>query len=235
MQFSYQDLKTKLISILWLPLVINGGNQLYPRLRKHKNMNLFSLTDHHIKEIIAFDENKISKRENVIAWNQSHLEAFRLETELGVSEVVCEGKFEDAIIEEGLSITNYLHCDIFNLDFLSQNPNSVGGRIENEINGTNALIGILDSIDISGFVLLYTTLLDQYELDFESLSFSPKLDSRFLNPLRQISDKVKLINQAVSSSIQDFQFQIVHSNSIVLDIKDSSDKVFSSGWVVERN
>lgn len=235
MRSSIPDLKASLVSDLWLPLARKGGDQLYPRLRIHKKMKLFTLTDMHYQEVKAFEDNKLTRREDVVAWNHSHLQAFRLETELGRSKVFCEGRFEDAVYEESEALSSYLPCDILNLDFLSQKPIGSDGRVEREINGENVLVSLLNNLQTKGFVLLYTTILDHIDLNLDRLSFSFNSQSGFPIPARQTDDKIEFIRSAMISTLHNNDYHIDEYDELLIDLDNTTDKVFSIGFVSSRS
>ena len=81
----FQLVKAKFLSELWLPLAKSGGDHLFPLKRKHKGMKLLTLTEMDCQEVNLFEENKLTRKEDVVAWNHSYHEALRLETELGRS------------------------------------------------------------------------------------------------------------------------------------------------------
>ena len=94
---SIDDVKASLVENLWLPLSQRGGGRLYPRLRKNKKMKLFTLTDIKFQEVLALEDNKLIKREDVVVWTHSFQQAFRLETGLGRNKkVLCEGRLESS-------------------------------------------------------------------------------------------------------------------------------------------
>lgn len=230
-----RDVKALLVNDLWLPLVRRGGDQLFPQRRNHKRMKLFTLTDMNYQEVKAFEDNKLTKREDVVAWNHSHLQVYRLETELGRSKVICEGRFDDVINIESQAISDDLPCDILNLDFFSQIPINSDGRIEREINGENILITLLSNLQIKGFILLYTTLLDQVNLSVASLSFPLISPPDFPNPVSNIDDKVKFIRCAINSILCKNNYLVTESSELLIDLDNSADKVFSIGFVSSRS
>ena len=80
-----------------------------------------------------------------------------------------------------------------NLDFFSQKPDRMDGRIEREINAGNVLIKLLNEHQAKGFVLLYTTLLDQVDVSLDGLVFSLSTLQGFSNPTRCMDEKVDFI------------------------------------------
>ena len=120
---AFPAVKTSLVNQLWLPLVISGGDLLYHRRTAHKKMKMFTLTDSNCLEVKVFEKNKLISG-SVIAWQQSSLEAIRLETELSRgAKVVSDGRFDELIVSDSDAVSGYFPSDIINLDFLSQGTN----------------------------------------------------------------------------------------------------------------
>ncbi len=162
--------KTKLLGDLWLPLAQKGGEQLFPARKNHKKMRLFTLTDMEYQEIKTFENNRLIKREDVVAWTYSQQQAYRLDTELGRSKVICEGRLDDVTDVEGHSILEYFPCHILNVDFSSQNPSlNIKGRIEKELRGGQLLIALSNRLEVKGFIVFYTTIFDQANLNIADI------------------------------------------------------------------
>ncbi len=230
------DPKQILVNDLWLPLVKDGGDQLFPRRRIHKNMKLFTLTDMNYEEIKIFEENKLTKRENIIAWNHSYQQTLRLETELGRSVILSEGRLDDALNEDNQTMPENFACDILNLDFTSQKPiNGAAGRIENEINCGNILISILNNNQMNGFVLIYTTLLDQFDLNPNNIEFTLNTPNAISNPVSNINDKVELIKIAINTLCQNNSYLISNTSDLLSDTNNQAVKLYSMGIVSARS
>ncbi len=229
------NIKKTLVSKLWLPIAKEGGNKLFPRLKKHKKMKLFTLTETSYEEIKTFEQNKLIKREDIVAWNFSHQQAFRLETELGKSTVLYDGRFEDTFIADSNSIFNSLQCEIINLDFTSQSPQCIDGRLENEIIVQSIIIKWLNSIKKDGLVLIYTTLLDDIEIKLDKLNGTFSKNSQFLNSISDIDDKIKFINTTFNTILSNNNYDLYKSDEIVLDIDNSTYKIFSRACIILRS
>lgn len=229
----YKAAKTSLVNDLWLPLAIIGGDELFPRRKKQKRMKMFTLTNMDYQEIVAFKNAKLIKREDVIAWNHNYIQAIRLETELGRSKIVCERRFEDEVIDDSQPISADLSCDIFNLDYVSQDPDSVRGRIEREIICGKVLVGLLSNFQSSGFVLLYTTLLDQVDLTLSNLNFPIQHASSYPNPISETGDKVTFIKEVMTSVIREHDYNIHEPREMIISL-GNLDNVFSFGFVSLR-
>ncbi len=232
----FQLVKTKLLSELWLPLAQRGGEQLFPARKKHKKMRLFTLTDMEYQEIKTFEDQKLTRREDVVAWTYSQQQAYRLETELGRSKVICEGRLDDVISIEGHVISENFPCEMLNLDFLSQSPSmNSNGRVEKELRGGQILVGLLSKLELKGFILLYTTILDQNSLTVPNLLFPTILPLGMPNPADDINKKVDFVKGIYSSIVQNNNYSIVEATHVILDVDNSMDKIFSLGILAVRN
>lgn len=229
------EVKALLVRDLWLPLAIRGGDQLFPKRRNHKRMKLFTLTNMNYQEVEEFENCRLIKREYIVAWTHSHLEALRLEADLGKSKVMTEGRFDDEINIDSGVISDRLPFDIINLDYFSQLPVNDIGRIEKEINGGQILITLMGNHPIKGFVLLFTTQLDQCDLSFNQLSFPIQQPPGLPNPISNMNDKVEFIKHAINSILLLNNYIIVESNELCISIENSPDLVFSIGFVLLRS
>lgn len=236
MPSQFHHIKSGLLNELWLPLAQRGGEQLFPARKNHKKMRLFTLTDIEYQEIKTFEDNKLTKREDVVAWTYSQQQAYRLETELGRSKVICEGRLDDLISIEGHVISESFPCEMLNLDFLSQSPSiNSNGRVEKELRGGQILVGLLSKLELKGFILLYTTILDQNSLTVPNLLFPAILPLGMPNPADDINKKVDFVKGIYSSIVQNNNYSIVEATHVILDVDNSMDKIFSLGILAVRN
>jgi hypothetical protein len=108
------------------------------------------------------------------------------------------------------------------------------GRVEKEINAINILVGLLNRINIRGFVLIYTTQLNQIDLMYGNLhfSFNPPLDNP--NPVCNIERKPDLIRNAMSAIMKTNNYHISESMDLLIDI-DETNKAFSIGFISLRS
>jgi hypothetical protein len=226
-------IKKLVVNDLWLPLARKGGDHLFPLKRKHKGMKLLTLTDMDHQEVKIFEENKLTKREDVVAWNHSYHQALRLETELGPSKVLSIGRFDDVMNDGGREILDDLPCELLNMDFFSQNPSSAKGRIEKEVNGENIIVERLNKLQVKGFVLFYTTLMDQIDLHITSLAFPLSLLQSFPDPACNLVDKTEFIRNALGSLMHNNNFTVIESSELLIDL-DNEDKFFSTGFLSLR-
>lgn len=231
----YSEAKTSLLGEMWLPLAQKGGEHLYPLRKKNKGMRLFTLTDMDYQEVKVLEEKKLTKREHIVAWTNSQQQVYRLEAELGRSVILCEGRLDDAIVLDSQAVSENFPCELLNLDFLSQNPviNTIG-RIEKELRVAHVLVGLLNKAELRGFVLFYTTALDQVDIDSTSLAFPVTLPLGFVSPADIIDKKIEFIKNISESIVHSNNYVIIESNQLIVDMKDTTDKIFSYGILVSR-
>ena len=233
MPLSPHEIKALIANDLWLPLARKGGDQLFPQKRKHKGMKLLTLTDMDYQEIELFEENKLIRRESVVAWTPSYLQQLRLEADLGPSKVLSIGRFDDVIIDSGQEIFEALPCDLLNMDFFSQKPSNSNGRIEKEVNCENIIVRRSNELRLKGFVLFHTTLVDQTDLNITNLTFPFSVLQEFANPACSLEDKMKFIRNALDSIMQNNNYVIVESAEKLIDL-GGGDKLFSVGLISMR-
>ena len=163
-------IKTQLIDVLWLPKVDDFANREYPRRRRNKDLRLLTLTnDKNYDEIIRMEESNITKREKTVAWTNSHIVGWRLDTILGRATVARDARFETCAGDNFLPIHSHFPFDILNIDFSSQNIESSPGRLEREIDCLEKTISIQKQKDIEKFVLLYTTVLNGCSVSYSHI------------------------------------------------------------------
>lgn len=170
---SVNSVKDQLLEELWIAFVRRSGSLFYPRLRK-KRMKIFTLTsDTNFLEIPKFVESKLTNKKNILAWNYSHIKVWRLETEPQISPAIVLGatRFEDSILSNNHPLINYFPFDVLNLDFSSQEPGSHEGRMEKEIQSLERTIEIQKrvGVQLGGFALIYTTLLNSREINCHTI------------------------------------------------------------------
>jgi hypothetical protein len=188
------------------------------------------------QEIKTFEENQLTKREDVVAWTYSQLQGYRLDTELGRSKVICEGRLDDVTNVEGHSISESFPCHILNIDFSSQSPSlNIKGRIEKELRGGQLLIGLLNHFELKGFILFYTTIFDQASLNLADVPFPVILPLGMPNLADDVTKKADFVQGILSSVVQINNYSILEARCIILDIDNHTDKVFSIGILALRN
>lgn len=225
--------KEKLVQELWLPLAIRGGDQLHPR-RRQKQMRLFTLTDSDCVETRTFDREKLIQG-SVVAWQRHVHEVWRLDSELKRgSRVLDDGPFEE-ITPEDEDIIENLPFDLLNLDYTSQRPTLHSeGRVEREINGGYKLIKLLKNNNARGFVLLYTTIIDDVDLYTDRLSFEFNLPLDASDPARNAEQKVEYLKNTVLAIIESNNYQIVEASGPLLIEIEENMHIFSIGLISLR-
>ena len=154
-------------------MAIGGSELLFPQRKKHKKLRMFTLTDIEYQEIRTFEENQITKREDVVAWTHSQLQGYRLDTELGRSKVICDGRFDDIVNTNEDTFSENFPCQLLNIDFLSQSPTlNTKGRVEKELRSGKLLVDLLGNQGTKGLILFYTTIFDQPNLVVADMPFT---------------------------------------------------------------
>ncbi len=154
-------IKNQLIDEMWLPIAERAGRTFRPHLKKNKKMKVLTLTnDKNFREVIELVRHKITRKDLIYGWHKARATAFRLEVEGKMATVFPGMTYEDSLETETHEITNEFPFDIINLDFSSQNPERINGRIEREIRSLEKTLKVQTELDVDGMALIYTTLLD---------------------------------------------------------------------------
>ena len=126
---SIESIKDELIEELWIPLIKEGAQKFYPKLKKNKKMKLLSLTDDsNFNEIIRMEEEKLNRMaEDNVLWTTNHLKRIRLETE-AVGIIFSDAFYGDSIEDTSDGIPTHFPRDILNLDFSFQ-KDSISVRV----------------------------------------------------------------------------------------------------------
>ncbi len=162
----YNQIKTQLVRDLWFPTIKNGGDILYPRLRKNKKMKVLTLTaDTNFEEITAIVNNKLTIKERTVVWTQSYIKKIRLETKISPLIVFGGIRYEDSISSSSFPLNDHLPFDVINLDFSSQDPSFDAGRVEKEIISLEKTIRMQKNRNSDNFILIYTTILNSHHLN----------------------------------------------------------------------
>lgn len=162
--------KDKLVEELWLPTTQKWGNVLRPRVKKNRRLRLLTLTsDVSFEEVTKFEKEELTQRECVVAWNFSHIKKLRLETEISPAKVFGPPRYENCASSASFPIKEYFPFDVINLDFSSQDPAFEAGRIEKEIGSVENTIKLQKTKGSDSFILVYTTVLNANDLDYESI------------------------------------------------------------------
>ena len=237
MMINVDALKDLLITELWLPIAIEAGIGFYPKLRKNKKMRLLSLTnDRNFNEIVRFEENKLTQRENVAVWTKDTLKRIRLETE-SIDIVLGGSPYEQSILGNNCPLQEHFPRDIINLDFTSQDPDLGNGRIEKELESLEKTVKLQDQKQGKNFLLIYTTIIDSNNLNKGGViqtSDSIRVNgwsglniNNFSQPLLDESGKKTFIKEAIKRMCQKYGYKNSRSNNQGIDIPSRNEKLYS--------
>lgn len=226
-------IKQDLINELWLPITIQGSKKLYPHRLKHKKMSLFTLTDREHKEVASFENDRIIKRNLINALSSSLQNMFRLECDLGKSEIIDSGKFED-MIDDPEIINKYLLCDILNIDYSSQKPLKSKGRIENELRALNKTIEFLSQQTTKGYILIYTTPLNGLSVKVSDISFQYTKPDSFNDIISNINDKELFLTDIIKSIAFNNNYDEFKKDTKIKTISNDFSDLFSLAGVYLR-
>ena len=169
----YKAYKGHLIAKLWVPKAQEYGNVLRPRLRKNKRLKILSLTSHDsFPEVSEFIQARLAVRADVFVWNYDYFKKMRLQSEgFNVLGVVA-ARYEDTLTKSSNAVADYFTFGILNLDFASQDPVTAEGSIESEVESIEVTFRLQkerQTDSLQGFVLIYTTLIDDSNLNITGL------------------------------------------------------------------
>jgi len=163
--------KKRLIGKLWLPKAQHYGNILRPRLRKNKRLKILSLTsDDNYVEIPRLIEGGLAYKQDVFLWTYDHFKKMRLQSE--GFQVLTPARYEDTVTKSSGVIAEHFPFGILNLDFISQDPKMSQGRMELEIESIEATFKLQaksPADSLQGFILIYTTMVDENSVDVKNL------------------------------------------------------------------
>jgi len=132
-------------------------------------LKLLTLTaQQNFQEIPKFIGENLTTKNDIVVWNYDHIVRVRLESDKDIApaKVLGTGKYEDSVSGSLPAVLGqYFPFEIINLDFSSQNPPLENGRIEREILSVEHTISHQKARDPKGFVLIYTTIVDDNSLD----------------------------------------------------------------------
>lgn len=237
MMVNVDSLKDRLIAELWLPIAIEAGTGFYPRLRKNKKMRLFSLTnDRNFNEIVKFEENKLTQREDVAVWTKDTLKRIRLETE-SIDIVLGGSLYEQSIWGNNCPLHEHFPMDIINLDFTSQDPDLGNGRIEKELESLEKTVNLQNQKQGKNFLLMYTTIIDSNNLNKDGVihtSDSIRVNgwsglniNNFSQPLIDENSKKSFIEELIKKICQKYGYRNSTSNNLVINIPSCNEKLYS--------
>ncbi|MBA7524865.1 hypothetical protein ES705_17010 [subsurface metagenome] len=237
MMTEVDSIKDQLIDRLWLPIALEGGLIFFPRLRKNKRMKLFTLTnDRNFNEIIKFENNKLTKRKQIVAWARDTFKKIRLETE-SIGLVLGGSLFEDSILSNSCPLVEHFPRDLINLDFSSQYPELENGRVEREINSLEKTIYLQYQKNGSSFVLLLTTLIDSNDIERDVIVQSSNVIqisgwvglniANFSQVISDVNEKSDLIKALTIELCQKYGYINIKSDGAILAIPRSREQLCS--------
>lgn len=238
-------LKARLIDELWLPKIKEVAVIFYPRRKKNVKLRLFTLSDGiNFNEIMKFESEKLILRADTTVWiiNDFHK---RVRVEIENVGGILEGDIlSDTICDTSSQLYSTFPCDIINLDFSTQQPNSVVQRIKSEIICLEKNINLQNQKGPRGFLFLFTTIFDSIPLEVNPLiQDSNALQVQGWSGLslpsspQSISDKGQLeefLKASVMQICQKYGYQNASIFALSIDIPDSQDKLFSMVVVANR-
>lgn len=157
-------IRNEFLNNLWLPLLREGGAQLYPK-RKNKKMKMLVFTDESgYDEILAIINAKLTNENNIFAWTDTLSKAARLETYRPIKVVGCS-RFVDSPSDNVATLSFLFPFEIMNVDFSRQDTQDEPQRLEREVNCIEEILKAQrERISTSGFILIYTTFLGVHAL-----------------------------------------------------------------------
>lgn len=233
-------IKTDLVSTMWKKHIIKVGNYIAKR-RKHKLLNTLTLTHSvNTSEIKQLKDDKISKKDDIVMWN-CHLQVrMRLESEGPIARG--GAKFEHAIGIDPTLKENF-NFDIVNLDYTSQNPRKINGRLEDEllslehviINRRKCLNGKKYSL------ILFTTMINRCDVITNAIISAsnelnprskPLLFSRSTEPMISPAEKIDTIIEYYNYMREIYGIKFVSWEDQLFRI-DNSTFVYSVASIIE--
>lgn len=223
-------IKTDLASSMWKEHIIKVGDYIAKR-RKHKLLTTLTLTHSvNTSEIKQLKDDKISKKRDIVMWNCSLQVRARLESEGPISRG--GAKFEHAIIMDRTLKDNF-NFDIINLDYTSQNPGKVDGRLEDElISLEHVIINLRKYLDGKKFsLILFTTMINKCNvLTNTIISASNELNprskplsfSRNSNPIVNPNEKIDIISEYYNHLHEIYGIEFVSWEGKKIEINNST-------------
>lgn len=241
----YAKIKKILLRELWLPVVIQAGEFLYPR-RNNKNLKVLTLThSSNCLETVEFIKNKLTKKEMIFGWAKGSFEKIRLDLEK-IGTVIGPYNFEDSIISNCDHIKDKFPFDLINLDFVSQSPEFEDGRIEKEIFCLEHSLKLQYDKRKGKFALLYTSIINSSTLNLDEIknnsdtiviSLLGQIDlSGLPNHTNDQNQKIECLKNIIKQICSKYDFNVAQGLSIMnFDMADTSKKVISISFLLERS
>lgn len=224
----FATIKEKLIDDMWLSVAVEAGRIFRPTLRKNKKLKVLTLTnDKNFREVTEFIRNRISRKDLIFGWNKARSIALRLDCEGKMGTVYPGATYEDSLEGDLHDVMNEFPFDIMNLDFSSQNPEDVNGRIEKEIHSIEKTLILQKEKRSDEMALIYTTLLDSNNLSINRIKRKSDgidlegWDGIIMNgipsPAIEKEDKIKSLENILNQIIAKYNYELV-GNSNIFDI-----------------
>ncbi|MCJ7645716.1 hypothetical protein MUO65_02245 [bacterium] len=239
-------IKDELVDQLWIAVAAKAGDVFYPRLRKNKGMKVLTLTNHeNFREVEEFVRRKLTKKDLIYGWNKARSVALRLDSEGKIGTILPAVRYEDCLNLSSEEIVGVFPFDIVNLDFSSQCPENIDGRIEKEIHGLEHTLNIQANKGKKGMALIYTTVLDSRGLRLDTI----KEDSDTIRPANwdglQIehtahsvvngNDRVECLKTIIGQILLKYGYQIIEGLGVFIkDLPNGSGSILSIAGLMQR-
>lgn len=236
------SLREQLIEELWIPIIKEAGAHFYRR-RKNKKMKLFTLTDGvAFRELIRLEEEKLIQRGDAVLWVNNMIKAVRAETE--ARGIVLSGSIcDEAVLDVSGQLNPSFPCDILNLDFSSQEPDSNNSSIEKELEKAEHFINLQNQKHCNGFVVLQTMIINTAALNRDGVKrgsdamlengWNGLTVANFTQPVSDNSQKFDFIKHVLQSLCQKYKYRILKI-TFSTKIIDSNQQLCSIAGILQR-
>jgi hypothetical protein len=183
-------------------------------------------------------QERLTSRDEIFLWTYDHIKRMRLEAER--FQVMPTAKYEDTIISSSQVISDHFPFEVLNLDFLSQEPTIGEGRVEMEIESIEATVRLQkakQTVSLKGFVMIYTTPLDEIAVDVGKLAnrlnayhvdgWMGVTVSEYPSIVKSVKEKVEVIEKLLAEISKKYGYEVLGCNhmtpnelvSIVIGVK----------------
>jgi len=237
--------KDKIVDQFWVPTTKKWSNVLRPKVKRNKKLKLLTLTsDASFGEVTKFEEGEITRRECVVAWTYSHIKKLRLETEISPAKVIGTARYETCASNPTFVIKEHFPFDMINLDFTSQDPILEIGRVEEEIKSLEDTIKLQSDTGGDTFILMYTTLLNSNDLDYNSivkksnnipvLGWSGLSSNEFPTEIVEQVEKMRCIEAILSKICSKYKYASEIEKQVIPLSEDKRYMMYSLVALVQR-
>ncbi len=239
-------IKDQLIDEMWLPIAREAGKKFRPHQMINKKMKVLTLTnDKNFREVIELVRNKITKKDLIYGWHKARLTAYRLDSEGKMATVFPGMTYEDSVETDTHEIRKEFPFDIINLDFSSQNPETVNGRIEKEICSVEKTIKLQVGLNVNGMALIYTTILDSANVSMTKIKSNsdginikdwPGLQiDGILTTVSQRDDKTKCLKNVFEQFINKYSCENIRTMEIhTKNLPNGSGSIYSLAVILKK-